>query len=123
MLAEAAGHLAAATAAADATLDAEPWELALLVAVAKARVGEAAGRVAATAHQVHAAMGFTQEHMLHYATRRLWSWRDEFGSEPYWQRQVGSFVCRLGGEALWPLLTDGDAARGFADAPAGSTRA
>lgn len=113
MLAEAAGHLAAATAAADATLDAEEWELPLLVAVAKARVGEAAGRVAAITHQVHAAMGFTQEHPLHYATRRLWSWRDEYGSEPFWQRQVGQFVCRLGGEALWPLLADGDAASGF----------
>ncbi len=119
MLAEAVGHLAA-TAAADATLDAEDWELPLLVAVAKARVGEAAGWIAATAHQVHAAMGFTQEHPLHYATRRLWSWRDEFGSEPFWQRQVGQFVCRLGGKALWPLLADGDAARGFTLATPGT---
>jgi hypothetical protein len=30
---------------------------------------------------VHGAIGFTQEYTLHYATRRLWSWRDEFGSE------------------------------------------
>ena len=112
MLAEAAGHLAAAVASADATLDAADDALPLAVAMAKARVGEAAGRVAATAHQVHAAMGFTQEHHLHYSTRHLWSWRDEFGSEPFWQRQVGRFVCGIGGEALWPLLTDGqDAAR------------
>ncbi len=114
MLAEAAGHLAAATAAADATLDVSDQELPLAIAIAKARVGEAAGRVAATAHQVHAAMGFTQEHHLHYSTRHLWSWRDEFGSEPFWQRQVGRFVCRLGGEGLWPLLADGQDAAGFA---------
>lgn len=113
MLAEAAGHLAAATAAADATFEAPQGELPLAVAMAKARVGEAAGRVAAIAHQVHAAMGFTQEHPLHFATRRLWSWRDEFGSEPFWQEKVGRFVCRLGGEALWPLLADKELAPSF----------
>lgn len=117
MLAEAAGHLAAAVASADGTLDAVDEDLPLAIAMAKARVGEAAGRVAATAHQVHAAMGFTQEHHLHYSTRHLWSWRDEFGSEPFWQRAVGRFICRRGGEALWPLLTDRD---GAADFPAPS---
>ena len=114
MLAEAAGHLAAAVASADATLDASEEELPLAIAMAKARVGEAAGRVAATAHQVHAAMGFTQEHHLHYSTRHLWSWRDEFGSEPFWQREVGRFVCRRGGEALWPMLADREGAASFA---------
>lgn len=113
MLAEAAGHLAAAVASADGTLDAADEDLPLAIAMAKARVGEAAGRVAATAHQVHAAMGFTQEHHLHYSTRHLWSWRDEFGSEPFWQRAVGRFICRRGGEALWPLLTDRDGAADF----------
>ncbi len=113
MLAEAAGHLSAAVASADATLDADEAGRALAIAMAKARVGEAAGRVAATAHQVHAAMGFTQEHHLHYSTRHLWSWRDEFGAEPFWQREVGRFICRRGGEALWPLLTDAHDAASF----------
>lgn len=116
MLAEAAGHLAAAVASADATLDTDEGTLPLAVAMAKARVGEAAGRVAATAHQVHAAMGFTQEHHLHYSTRHLWSWRDEYGAEPFWQKQVGLFVCRMGGEALWPLLADAQDAARFAAA-------
>lgn len=114
MLAEAAGHLSAAIASADATLDAAEEDLPLAIAMAKARVGEAAGRVAATAHQVHAAMGFTQEHHLHYSTRHLWSWRDEFGSEPFWQGEVGRFVCRRGGEALWPLLADRNGTASFA---------
>ena len=114
MLAEAAGHLSAAVASADATLDAAEQDLPLAIAMAKARVGEAAGKVAATAHQVHAAMGFTQEHHLHYSTRHLWSWRDEFGAEPFWQRAVGRFICRGGGEALWPLLTDREGAAAFA---------
>jgi acyl-CoA dehydrogenase len=113
MLADAAGQLGAATAAADATCTAPLSDLPLAVAMAKARVGEAAGRVAGIAHQVHAAMGFTQEHPLHHATRRLWSWRDEFGAEPYWQERLGRFICNLGGEALWPLLADGQGAGAF----------
>ncbi len=63
------------------------------MAVAKARVGEAAGKVAEVCHQVHGAMGFTQEHPLHFATRRLWSWRDEFGHETFWQERIGRLVC------------------------------
>jgi acyl-CoA dehydrogenase len=105
MLADAAGQYAAAAAAAE--LAAETCggaEFALGVAIAKARVGEAAGKVAEVCHQVHGAIGFTQEHPLHFATRRLWSWRDEFGHEPYWQERVGRLVCGAGGEALWPML-------------------
>jgi acyl-CoA dehydrogenase len=76
-----------------------------LVAIAKARAGEAAGLVASISHQVLGAMGFTREHLLHFATRRLWSWRDEFGSEAYWQARIGRSVCARGGEAVWPTLT------------------
>jgi acyl-CoA dehydrogenase len=105
MLAEAAGHYAAATAAADLAAEAYGTaQLGFAVAVAKSRVGEAAGKVAEVCHQVHGAMGFTQEHPLHFATRRLWSWRDEFGHEPFWQARIGRLVCERGGEALWPLL-------------------
>ncbi|MEE7491551.1 acyl-CoA dehydrogenase family protein, partial [Methylobacterium oryzae] len=105
MLAEAAGHVAAATAAAD--LAAACWgdpRFVLATAIAKARCGEAAGHVAAIGHQIHGAMGFTQEHPLHRATRRLWSWRDEFGSDALWQERIGRAVCAGGGAALWPML-------------------
>lgn len=105
MLADAAGHYAAAAAAADLAMDrAMDAPDIFAVAVAKARAGEAAGVVAEIAHQVHGAMGFTQEHPLHYATRRLWSWRDEFGSESRWQGEIGRLVCAGGGAALWPRL-------------------
>jgi acyl-CoA dehydrogenase len=105
MLAEAAGQHAAATAAADLAIDAwDSHDFAFAVAVAKARTGEAAGKVAEVAHQVHGAMGFTQEHPLHFVTRRLWSWRDEFGADAYWQEQIGRQVCAAGGAALWPRL-------------------
>ncbi len=105
MLADAAGQYAAATAAAD--LAASAWGTSafpLAAAIAKARTGEAAGRVAEICHQVHGAMGFTQEHPLHYATRRLWSWRDEFGGEAVWQDRIGRAVCEAGGEVLWATL-------------------
>jgi acyl-CoA dehydrogenase len=105
MLADAAGQYAAAAAAAE--LAAEAYgntDFAFAVAIAKARVGEATGKVAEVCHQVHGAMGFTQEHPLHFATRRLWSWRDEFGHETFWQERIGRLVCSAGGEALWPML-------------------
>ena len=106
MLAVLAGHAAAASAAADAAVEASregPDEFA--VAVAKARAGEAAGKGAEIAHQVHGAMGYTREHNLHYVTRRLWSWRDEFGNETHWQTRLGRMIAAKGADALWPMLT------------------
>jgi acyl-CoA dehydrogenase len=106
MLAEAAGHLAASEAGcARAAAEADGAEFPFFAAIAKSRAGEAAGRVADICHQVHGATGFTQEHPLHFATRRLWSWRDEFGGEAYWQEIIGRSVCAAGGAALWPRLT------------------
>jgi acyl-CoA dehydrogenase len=77
----------------------------LAIAIAKARTGEAAGRVCAIAHEVFGAMGFTQEHTLHYATRRLWSWRNEFGSEVQWQAEIGRAIAAVGADSLWATLT------------------
>jgi acyl-CoA dehydrogenase len=74
-------------------------------AAAKIRAGEAAGKVAEIAHQVHGAIGFTQEYRLHRVTRRLWSWRDEFGNEAYWARELGRRIATAGGDGLWPLIT------------------
>lgn len=73
--------------------------------VAKARAGEAAGRGAEIAHQVHGAMGFTYEHRLHQRTRRLWAWRDQYGSETFWQARFGRQLCAAGADALWDILT------------------
>ena len=106
LLAVLAGHVAASSAAADAAVEAsENGPDEFMVAVAKARIGEAAGKAAEIAHQVHGAMGFTREHNLHYVTRRLWSWRDEFGNETYWQTRLGRRVASMGADALWPMLT------------------
>ncbi len=72
---------------------------------AKIRAGEAAGVVAEIAHQVHGAIGFTEEHSLHHLTRRLWSWRDEFGDESYWATLLGNRIASAGSAGLWPLIT------------------
>jgi len=107
MLATMAGHVAGARAAADQAVEADGGApSALRVAIAKSRTGEAAGRGAEVAHQVLGAIGFTREHSLHYLTRRLWSWRDEFGGEPWWQRRLGREVARIGPDALWPAIVD-----------------
>jgi acyl-CoA dehydrogenase len=78
---------------------------ALAIAAAKIRAGEAAGKVAEIAHQVHGAIGFTHEHSLHRLTRRLWSWRDEFGTESHWSRELGNEVMAAGADALWRMIT------------------
>jgi len=105
-LAMLAGQAAAATAAAEAAIEAAAQDLeSPAVAAAKIRAGEAAGICAAIAHQVHGAIGFTQEHRLHYSTRRLWSWRDEFGSEAWWARRLGSAVAAAGADRLWHGIT------------------
>ena len=39
------------------------------VAIAKARVGEAVRRVMHSAHQVHGAIGFSEDHILHFYTK------------------------------------------------------
>jgi hypothetical protein len=110
-LAVMAGQVAAAGAAADAGVEAlsieDPARQEFLIAIAKTRVGDAATLAAEIAHQVHGAIGFTKEYSLQLSTRRLWSWRDEFGGEAEWAVRVGAYVCARGGDALWPTLTDG----------------
>ncbi|MFI5015656.1 MAG: acyl-CoA dehydrogenase family protein, partial [Hyphomicrobiales bacterium] len=105
-LAVLAGQSAAAMAAADMAAQALDRGLAPLpVGAAKARAGEAASIAAGLAHQAHGAIGFTEEYELHHVTRRLWSWRDEFGNEAEWNAIVGRAALAAGPDGLWPALT------------------
>ncbi len=105
-LAVLAGQSAAAIAAVDMAAEALGDGLSpLMIGAAKARAGEAASVAAGLAHQSHGAIGFTQEYDLHFATRRMWSWREEFGKESEWNILVGRIALGAGPEGLWPTLT------------------
>jgi acyl-CoA dehydrogenase len=109
-LARLAGEVAAVMTAAGSAAD----SIALMgtfddavfleIASAKIRSAEAAEQAAAIAHQIHGAMGFTREHVLHRYTLRLLSWRDDFGNESYWAAALGNRVAAAGADELWPLL-------------------
>lgn len=105
-MAQLASETAAARATVDLAVGRSPTEAdRLAVAIAKSRTGEAAGKAAAIAHAAFGAMGFTREHLLHYTTRRLWAWRDDFGGEQVWQAEIGRHVAAGGGRQLWATLT------------------
>ncbi len=102
-----AGQCAAAGAAADMAAEALAGTLdPVVIGAAKARAGEAASVAAGLAHQVHGAIGFTQEYELHPLTRRLWSWRDEFGNEAEWNAVVGRAALAAGADGLWPAIAN-----------------
>jgi acyl-CoA dehydrogenase len=104
-LALAAEQVAAAgVAVASAVVAAGAGDIAFAAGAAKLRVGEAAGKVADIVHQVHGAIGFTHEHRLHQLTRRLWSWRDEFGVESAWALELGRLAASQGADGIWPFL-------------------
>lgn len=103
----AAARVAALVAAADAPsvqatdTRATPFS----AAVAKVRAGEAATRGTGIVHQVHGAIGFTHEHSLHFATRRLWAWREEFGTDAMWAAELGRAAIAARAAGFWPGLT------------------
>lgn len=105
-LAVLAGQAVAAGAAAAIAAEAFGDRTGVLaIASAKIRAGEAAGIAAGIAHQVHGAIGFAAEHRLHVYTKRLWSWRDEFGSERTWSLALGRHVLAAGADGFWPAVT------------------
>lgn len=77
------------------------------VAMAKISAGRSASALTAHAHQVHGAIGMTQEYPLHHFTRRLWAWRQEWGSQRRSATQVADMAVTAGAAGLWPLVTTG----------------
>jgi acyl-CoA dehydrogenase len=90
-----------------AALNAHPEPVFFDVAAAKAAASEAATIAARASHQAHGAIGMTKEYELGQLTRRLWSWRDEFGSERYWSRELGRQLAEAGADELWPRISRG----------------
>lgn len=103
LLAEMAGEIATSAAALEGAihslnLDSAPDFVA--VASAKIRASEAAEIVAKNAHQAHGAIGFTGEYALGEFSRRVWQWREDFGSEFYWAEILGQHYMRPESEGL-----------------------
>ena len=70
------------------------------IAAAKLRANRAAPIATSIAHQVHGAIGFTEECRLHHATQRLWAWRSEYGNDRYWAARIAELATRHGPEQL-----------------------
>jgi acyl-CoA dehydrogenase len=77
------------------------------VSAAKIVAGQAATAITAAAHQAHGAIGMTYEYELGQLSRRLWAWRDEYGSESHWSRQLGRHLAASGADTLWQALSTG----------------
>ncbi|MEM7287914.1 MAG: acyl-CoA dehydrogenase [Actinomycetota bacterium] len=87
--------------------EAERGDARFEIASAKLVANQAATRATRACHQAHGAMGMTQEYPLHHLSRRLWSWRTEYGGEREWTRWVGERAISVGADDLYPLVTDG----------------
>jgi acyl-CoA dehydrogenase len=114
-LARLAGEVSAAMTAAHSAADAiaqrrcvRRCDLSRATA-AKIRSAEAAQEGAAIAHQVHGAIGFTNEHILHRYTLRMLSWRDDFGNESYWAARSAIACARAArtNSGRWSRPVDG----------------
>jgi len=90
-----------------AALNARPEPSFFDVASAKVAASAAATIVTRAAHQAHGAIGMTKEYELGQLSRRLWSWRDEFGSERHWSRALGRRLAEAGADELWPRISTG----------------
>lgn len=106
-LAKLTGEVASASVTIDQAVRvfAQAPEEGSYIAAAKIRAGEAAGLATTIAHQVHGAMGFTNEHLLHHFSRRLWAWRDEYGCESYWSNKLGDYLISAPQPSLWQWTT------------------
>jgi acyl-CoA dehydrogenase len=89
--------------AADVCAQASAPALRRFGAVASARVATAgmATVVARTAHQLHGAVGVTNEYGLHRHTRKLWAWRDADEPERAWSARLGAMACAVDEDTLW----------------------
>lgn len=83
----------------------EDPELRLEVISAKIRTSEAAKTGSRIAHQLHGAIGVTDEHVLHRLTLRALAWRDDYGNNSQWAEELGAMLRHHDGDALWALLS------------------
>ncbi len=61
-------------------------------AIAKAWTNQACRRIMQSAHQVHGAIGFTEDHILHYYTKRVRSYEFSFGDADFHLNKIASLA-------------------------------
>jgi acyl-CoA dehydrogenase len=106
LLARMGSEVAAADCAAAAAFRAAACgDAGFEIACAKLRANLAIDLVAAGAHQIHGALGFTREQDLRLFTQRLLAWRGELGNDRFWAARLGSDVAARGADAFWRELT------------------
>lgn len=88
MAEEVVASAVAAEAAVAAVAERGFTDAAGAVAAAAWQSRQSAGEVCDIAHHLHGAVGVTWEHPLRQVTTRLWSWRDEDGTETDWAARV-----------------------------------
>lgn len=74
----------------------------LAIAAAKLNAHRAAEKVASIAHQLHGAMGTTEEYPLARLTLRMRAWRYEFGDDARWESRL---IAEIGDNDTWAALT------------------
>jgi acyl-CoA dehydrogenase len=110
LISDIAAEAALARSATEAALTAavsSDWSdprLDFLVAAARSCAGHATSVVVRNAHQVHGAIGTTEEHRLHEFTRAALAWRSEFGSVRYWDDRLTGMALDAGADGLWRLI-------------------
>ncbi len=103
LMTEEAAAVSSASAAAAIALEGSTSNFE--ISCAKLRANQAAGIVPGIAHQLHGAIGITEEYGLHRYTLRLWAWRSEFGNDRYWAQKIGKYVLTHSDESAWALIT------------------
>ena len=76
-------------------------------AIAKSVTGRAAREASRVSHQVHGAMGMSEEYPLGQFTTRMWSWTEEAGRPEFWNTYIGQAFLKQPNRDLWVSITDG----------------
>lgn len=73
--------------------------------VARVEAAQLATLVARSTHQLHGAVGITEEYPLHRYTRALWAQRDADRSQREWSTCLGATALAVEEDVLWDQLT------------------
>lgn len=76
-------------------------------AIAKSVTSRCARKASMVAHQVHGAMGMSQEYQLGALTTRLWSWTEEAGRPEFWNHYIGQAFLAQPKPLLWESIVNG----------------